>query len=338
MNNFQTIVELIDNENMRSGNDAIYKKCCNSIFVSSSAVIEEKKKVSEYFEGMLWLIGRSYAASPQRRSYGKSKHIIPDKTAKGEYVLRSVWPVKTENSGNGDFFAELAANIVNRKVENASDYEELGQLINRLHDSKYNFNASIITTEQSKLNEDVALMRDSIIAVSKLNRLVKRSTEIFDLVNKYCSYHKHTIPLHFRRNPDIDCDYVYCKNQISFSSKFLHFFCPNTVFIIDQFSEKGGKFLFPGRLSDVEYYISNFEINYDDTASEICSDCFEFNKEFVKSLSEKYKEAKKALRKVLLDSLCCEKEKDKDEIINLYKNSDESITDVKDEDCFFTDI
>lgn len=339
MSNFIEVIKRINMENKRSGNDAIYEKCCNSIFIEENASVNEKKKVSEYLEGMLWLIGRSYAASPQRRSYGKSHHLKAVKNDKGDDVLRSIWPVRTENSGNGDFFAELAASIVNRKIENANDYDELAEIMRQLMEAQYSFNITEELTsniENLKSSNDFKIMLNSIIAVSKLNRLIKRSSEIFDLVNEHCDSHKHTIPQNFRSG-NAEHDYVYCKNQISFSSKFLHFFCPKNIFIIDQFSEKGGRYIFPEKLTNTQYYIANYEISFEDEHPISGQDDYRFiiSKEYRRQIINEYETLRKQVKKCLLIELEDEMKMDEEEIVNLSRNSDHPIEKTEEKDAFF---
>ena len=78
-----------------------------------------------------------------------------------------------------------------------------------------------------------------------------------------------------------------CKNQISFCSKFIHFCCPNIVFIIDQYSLDGGKKLIPQKQLS---YKPKFE-KLSNTFEEL---------DFVNLLSE-YKETLVAVKRVLAD-------------------------------------
>lgn len=336
MKDIYSVISEINRDNKRSGNDAIYDKCNSTFYVDASAIDDEKKRVSEYFEGMLWLIGRSYAASPQRRSYGKSSHIKPD-TIDGKITYRPIWPVRSENSGNGDFFTELAANIVGRKVENKSDYDDLGKLLQSLRRG-YAFDITLnISDDDLKNSADIQLLLDCVLAVSKLNRLVKRSTEIFDLVDTYCKGHAHTIPEKYCLDKSIDRDYVYCKNQISFSSKFLHFFCPQSVFIIDQFSEAGGKYLFPKSVTKGDYVISRYPIteDTDDDSGDNLSNAFCFGAEFRRGISGDYKKLILRMKKLLLVGLQKEIEADEDEIKNLYLNTGNAPEEIPIDDNFF---
>ncbi len=236
-------VNEINKRNDRSGNAAIYNACKNkgkNVFNTADA---------EFLEGMLWLIGRSYAASPQRRSYGVSSKMKDDEQGK----KRAVWPVKTENSGNGDFFAEIADYIVKPKGKSREDLAKLKDCLEKLSSYEkqpYNFDFS----KNSANCEDLQRLICVVQSVSLFNRLIKRASERFDCVPGD-NIHK-IAPKHSKSGVE-EKEYVYCKNQISFCSKFLHFFFPNSVFIIDQFSEKGAKIIFPKKTSKKYKFISS---------------------------------------------------------------------------------
>ena len=81
------------------------------------------------------------------------------------------------------------------------------------------------------------------------NNLIRNASEEFDGLNA-------------SNNPEASVAKVAgarCKNQISFCSKFLHFCCPNIVFIIDQYSLEGGKRVIPLRKlsSDPKFEIAS---------------------------------------------------------------------------------
>ena len=322
------IIRNINEDNDGIGNSAIYDKCKVSIYVGENEAENKKNETIDRLWGMIWLIGRSYAASPQRRSYGKSKHIKTYTDTDGKEKQRSVWPVRSENSGNGDFFKEIASYIVNRNIENSDDYDKLGNLINNLKDAKYKFDITADTKGIEKCDDFKALV-GVITAVSKLNRIIKRATEKFDLVYEYCKNHAHKIPpCYVTDKSERDIDYVYCKNQISFSSKFLHFFCPDAVFIIDQFSEKGGKLIFSNtNKTSKKYYISDgmYEEGADNEVGEEASygAVFEPDEAFESEI-DKYKKLKMRLQKELKNKLEKEAELDKSEILNRRRNADDN--------------
>lgn len=132
--------------------------------------IEENKIAS-----MIWLIGRSYAASPER--------------IKG---------IKKENDTPNIIFEELAKNIIKRILK----FEK------KQFDKEYKY-----TNDNSM--EDIELLKNSVQMVIDINS---------------CRF--------FNVSSDMN-DQKAVYNMISFSSKFLHFCLPKSVFIIDQYSKIG---------------------------------------------------------------------------------------------------
>ena len=76
---FLTAVQDLNNNSYFYGNQVLYK-------MAAESHIEDQDQLA----GMMWLIGRSYAASPQRRSYAKK------------------WPVRSDNDGRDQFFSYVA--------------------------------------------------------------------------------------------------------------------------------------------------------------------------------------------------------------------------------------
>lgn len=189
------------------GNDVLYKLC------------EEhhlSKKEQDYIAAQMWLIGRSYAASPERRGY---------KAIKGTKIKYNV-------SGNGldDYFDKLADKLIEKL--NSEKYSHFAEPWKNLK-TRYTLDIS---------DKDIDKLKNSIKAVIELNCLLKESrfeldkddleTHINDNKEKYeVEYPDNTKEKameHFENNN---------KNMISFCSKFLHFHFPNTVYIIDGITE-----------------------------------------------------------------------------------------------------
>lgn len=322
---FTDVFNAINEISSSVGNEALYNACAKADLNNENDLC-----------GMMWLIGRSYAASPQRRSYGMSfrlkyKGINKD----GKPIKRPIWRVRTENSGNGDFFLELARNI--KKYSNDTDnFNALYENIETL--SKQNNEYKLQINDKGKVcDSDIKRLSLSIKCVSILNRLVKRGTEWFDCIPKD---HVHSINLDLL-NEDTDSkdnkDYVYCKNQISFSSKFLHFFSPTSVFIIDQFSKQGGDFFFDNK-SDIEYIISNglLDDEEDENNAEIIKACL--TKEDREQILKEFGGFKKQLLKDIIEELKTEYPKDKEEIINLKRTKKQKeLANIDFKNCFIKD-
>ncbi len=194
------------------GNEVLYK------IAKDPSDLKDKDKL----EGAIWLIGRAYAASPQRRSYG------------------TTWPVRTQNDGREGFFAEIAETM-SKSIKNDA---LLKKFINCYKiESEYEYN---------KCDKDIEKLKDSILAVLQFNLILSLALEAFDYV-----------PL----NNKFKDKNVYCSNHISFASKFLHFYFPHSVFIIDNFANEGGKSLFNGN-SEKNYrtFYKELDMNKDNVA------------------------------------------------------------------------
>ena len=147
--------------------------------------LQDKKKL----EGAIWIIGRAYAASPQRRSYGTTNNDIGYINLNGDENLkkRPIWPVKTQNDGREGFFGEIANNF---------DTSCIDGLIKDYHTKnlKYEFNLS---------DNDIKLLRTSMNAVLYFNDNLSRSIEKFDKVPAQSN--------------------IKCNNHISFQANFFIF-------------------------------------------------------------------------------------------------------------------
>ena len=205
---FNKELKNINDSSWGYGNEILY------CMTKDSNDLQDKDKLA----GAIWLIGRAYAASPQRRSYGTmddnlSKYIKAD----GNLASKCpIWPVRTQNDGREGFFDEIAANII-------TNLDFKGWMSNHLGFSEpYNYDRS---------NTDIDKLTKSIVSVLQFNLILSKALEEFDEVPSKNVFGRYK---------------VYCSNHISFSSKFLHFYFPHSIFIIDNFARDGGKLLFGG--------------------------------------------------------------------------------------------
>ena len=205
---FNEELKKINDQSWGYGNEILY------CMAKDPDDLRDKDKLA----GAIWLIGRSYAASPQRRSYGTmDDNSLGYMTADGKRASKCpIWPVRTQNDGREGFFDEIAANMI-------ADLDFEGWM------SRHSSFSEPYTYDRSPT--DVNKLTDAIIAVLHLNILLSKALERFDEVPT-----EHVF----------ENDKVFCSNHISFSSKFLHFYFPHAVFIIDNFARDGGKFLFGG--------------------------------------------------------------------------------------------
>ncbi|MBO5714896.1 MAG: hypothetical protein J6S23_00695 [Clostridia bacterium] len=182
--------------------------------------LTDKDKLS----GAIWLIGRAYAASPQRRSYGTMKNTVGYINSVGKTLAECpIWPVRTQNDGREGFFDEIADEM-QKLINNDA---ELNKLI-----KDYSKNPTAYLYDCSEF--DIEKLIESIGIVLNYNLFLSESLEKFDEVPKGNTFNGSN---------------VYCSNHISFASKFLHFYFPNRVFIIDNFAREGGKLLFNGNIT-----------------------------------------------------------------------------------------
>ena len=202
------------------GNEVLYQLCQDHHILKTN-----NERYTDGLAAQMWLIGRSYAASPERRGYG---------VLKGTKVEYSV-------SGNGldDYFDKLANGFVGKfNDESNSNLKKLFGYLN----NNYTFK-----------DEDIATLKNSITAVLKLNRVLKQvrfeidKEDLIKHIENYKEYQvKYPIDTVQRALADFEKNN---RNMISFCSKFLHFHFPDTVFIIDSitkshFKVKGEKYLF----------------------------------------------------------------------------------------------
>lgn len=184
--NYQGFLEAVKILNKNSsfyGNAVLYKMAAKSDISDDSQLA-----------GAMWLIGRSYAASPQRRSYSKE----------------SKCSVRPDNDGRDGFFKYIA------KEMDASCLKDMPEEL---------------PFSEVALNKLAA----SIAAVLNFNLALSKAIEKFD------------------KAPDK----AICNNHISFCSKFLHFYYPQSVFIIDTYAETGAISLFNGVADKHWRYICN---------------------------------------------------------------------------------
>lgn len=150
------------------GDEWLYRMCH-----AEESVFSEPTTIAS----TIWIIGRSYAASPERI---KRNIDTPDSTI--------------QKNGAEKFFLELSKNDCLKKLVSKKSFD------------KYSY-------DENGSENDMKLLKESLKNVVELNEALKKAGSLND-------------------------------NPISFSSKYLHFFYPNSVFITDQFSRNGSRWLF----------------------------------------------------------------------------------------------
>jgi hypothetical protein len=180
----------------------------------------------------IWLIGRSYAASPERRNYSKNylDNKITDKTGK------KLKPnLNTGSNGTDTFFLTLAKTIIG-DVE----YNNLCDKINKIKNDLFSFNFEM----------DKELLEESTEIVLLFNKILRRCIEKYDQP-ELVKYEKNT----GKNSSDRGLRFF-----ISFCSKFIHFHLPNLVFIVDTYSFAHAKKR-ESKKHDSDYIYFNFSTN-----------------------------------------------------------------------------
>lgn len=152
------------------GNNVLYNMCKDYPLNTNAEQVSAKT----------WLIGRSYAASPQRRKI----------------------PGQQQNDNYSYFFIDLANIFIQDKRS-----REIDETLENLKSIKYFGN----------LDQDENNILSVLELVNKLNSTIVDSIKILD------NYQEGD------KDPN---------QNISFCSKYLHFHCPNMVFIYDSYSSK----------------------------------------------------------------------------------------------------
>ena len=167
-------------------NKVLYNLCndyLNEMTGKKESSFERKKEI---LSAQIFLIGRSYSASPERRNTANKN-------------------IKFSGNGYDSFFGALSEEMLrNEKFDNL--FSELSNL------DGYGF---------GNKDDDIRILKKSIASVFTLNKIVKDSINTID---------------------GITCE-DEGRNQISFCSKFLHFYFPEIFFIYDSIScDKAKKF------------------------------------------------------------------------------------------------
>lgn len=194
----------------------------------------------EHLADMIWLIGRAYAASPERRTYGYVRGEDGKLKKNGDNKWIPLWEATNANDGKGGYFISIARDIVK-----SPKFKYLLSIVSTVKDFTYSYDNS---------DNDIAALSNGIYAVYLYNNLIRNASEEFDGLNASNKPEASAAKAAGAR----------CKNQISFCSKFLHFCCPGIVFIIDQYSFEGGKRVIPLRKLS---YDPKFEIAPEDFVS-----------------------------------------------------------------------
>lgn len=175
--------ELVEKKTVYSFGDMHLYKMCRDALIS---------KNKEDIASTIWLIGRSYAASPEREIK--------------KAIIKGYGENKEKQLTSEDLFERFAEAL-----------NDAGLLINEMiNDIEYCY-------ERKRINEDVEILYRTVGLIRTINH----------------------IRLAVSGLPSTN-------NIVSFCSKFLHFYMPQSVFLFDQISLNGGKRIFESIKSKTE--------------------------------------------------------------------------------------
>lgn len=184
-----------DNTKIGYGDSVLYQMCEGEHIRHNSL---------DTVAGKMWLIGRSYAASPERRQGKKVKKIDNIDIEK-----------KLQSSTDADFFDKVADLIV--KSDNSKTLDEK---IAGLCKAQYSY---------SDFDSDMEVLSKTVELIKLFNEMV------MDASNKYNKTRYEEVKYELKEGER------EAQNNISFASKYIHFHLPNIVFIMDSNSLKNGK-------------------------------------------------------------------------------------------------
>ena len=204
------------------GNDALYHLCELHPLPSELPTNDCVDEAEGILAGKMWLIGRSYAASPERYSYSK----------KGERK-----PKQDERKGYTDFFHDISHILLTGEMrpcdkKQGTGYKGPGELKEVHHDFEKlllelsAMQASEYTFSSDHRENDANILSHVQHAVTTFASLVRRARYIRDLAIKNNQSGTESFTEEHQLYPR------------SFSSKFLHFHFPKLFFIYDSNVER----------------------------------------------------------------------------------------------------
>lgn len=206
------------------GNDTLYHLCETFPLPASLDGIGDDRTEENLFASKMWLIGRAYAASPERYAYKN------DKKPKAQ----------GENSGYTSFFHDIAhilfkgTNPLANVATDTSESKELEGIKcafkSLLHNAHQLQNKEYLLRE-SRAREDAELL-------ATVDRLV---IEFAEILVRARFLRDNAILRKTGSGASLNRENQYV--PLSFCSKFLHFHLPKLVFIYDSIA--GGKLHYP---------------------------------------------------------------------------------------------
>lgn len=200
------------------GNDVLYQFCEKYPLPKTldSTDIEREEHI---FASKMWLIGRSYAASPERYAYGNG----------------SSKPIDKNPEGYESFFGDIARTLFEEKafyrgeeISGTPAEDELHEAckifrcflknLSELNGESYDF------TENSKDIDNYSLLDKTVNLIRNLMEAIRLARYVRDRSLKFKRFENE-------ENLTLKAEDQFCSR--SFSSKFLHFHYPKLIFIYD---------------------------------------------------------------------------------------------------------
>lgn len=211
-----------------AGNDVLYHFCetyplPSGISNGNARGCEETGKLESIFAAKLWLIGRSYAASPERYSYNKKSS-------------RSTKPKENDSEGYESFFKDIARILFEGCAFFRDKKADIGEDLPKEARGQFNDALAFIkelSGKSYKLDgclEDAVLLEGVSKAVGEFGSAIQLARTVRDKAMISLGKAKEL------EGKDLAVSVEDQSSPLSFSSKFLHFHNPRLVFICDSIS------------------------------------------------------------------------------------------------------
>ena len=204
------------------GNDTLYHLCETHPLPNHIPPGDELPNAERIFASKMWLIGRSYAASPERYAYSKPERKPIEKDAEGyESFFDDIARVMFE--GKPVYRGEVQ-DKTHDEAHDGVDTKELEQVRGRFK--------KLLPDLSELQSKRYAFSREDYLADIATLQLVQKAVTDFAGVLRKARYIRDVIISRKQGNTAG----LFEENQFfprSFSSKFLHFHLPHVVFIYD---------------------------------------------------------------------------------------------------------
>jgi len=213
------------------GNHILYEMCSKGVYEIDGEEYDKSKHDNEIIvAGKLWLIGRSYAVSPQRQQNEKSSknEKLPENARREEHNKQLTKIKKNDENDESEelyqfFFYEIAEYFVENAKKIKHENMILDDFITELSDKKYT----------GDFEKDKEILLKTIEIIGLFNRIMIKTMAQYNrfFEDKYKEDEKNNFAPMLKR----------LNNHVSLASKYLHFHLRDIVFIYDSYTQKSKK-------------------------------------------------------------------------------------------------